>query len=206
MIFSVPNYERVNESLVRYNYSELFANIVSEVRRRGEKVDSDDLVQNDWVGDLDWIPTVIQTTFWAGNIPGCLVWGLCNDRFGRRNTIFWSHVVYFIGNLGTLLLPVFLYLMESSTLKTVLTVSLLSLFRLSAGFSHHTVAHLPCLLALEYCGINHRTIPIMCLMVSYCLASISTPLLSSLMSHWSQLAIPTTALVLPVILLSRSVV
>ena len=203
MIFSVPNYERVNESLVRYNYSELFVNIVSEVRREGERIDSDDLVQNDWVGDLDWIPTVIQTTFWAGNIPGCFVWGLCNDRFGRRNTIFWSHVVYFLGNLGTLIVPICLSLLDKSPIRTVLSVSLLGIFRLSAGCSHHTVSHLPCLLALEYCGINHRTIPIMCLMVSYSFASISTPLLASLMSHWSQLALPATALVLPVLLLSK---
>ena len=203
MIFSLPRYERVNESLVRYDSSDLFVNIVVEVRFAEERVDIDCLVQNDWVGDEDWIPTLIQTTFWAGNILGCPLWGLCNDRFGRKNTIFWSHVVYFIGNLGTFLLPISLYILENSTIKTVLSVSLLSLFRLSAGFSHHTVFHLPCLLTLEYCGINHRTIPIMCLMFGYSLASITTPLLSSLMSHWSQLAIPTTALVLPVILLSK---
>ena len=70
--------------------------------------------------------------------------------------------------------------------------------------SHHTVSHLPCLLALEYCGINHRTIPILALMISYSLASITTPLLSSLMTHWTQLALPATVLVLPVIVLSRS--
>ena len=159
--------------------------------------------QNDWVGEQDWIPTLIHTTFWAGNVLGCLIWGFSNDRFGRRNTIFWSHVVYFLGNLGTLIVPICLSLLDKSPIRTALSVSLLGIFRLSAGCSHHTVSHLPCLLALEYCGINHRTIPIMCLMVSYSFASISTPLLASLMSHWSQLALPATALVLPVLLLSK---
>ena len=43
----------------------------------------------------------------------------------------------------------------------------------------------------------------MCLIVSYSLASVTAPLLSSLMTHWSQLALPAAALVLPVLLGSK---
>ena len=153
--------------------------------------------------DLDWIPTMIQTIFWAGNVLGCFLWGFCNDRFGRKTTIFWSHLVYFLGNLGTCLVPVLLSLLTDRATRNILTVSLLSLLRLAAGCSHHTVSHLPCLLALEYCGVSHRTVPVMCLMISYSLASITAPLLSSLMTHWSHLALPAAALILPVILGSK---
>ena len=151
--------------------------------------------------DLDWIPTMIQTVFWAGNVLGCFLWGFCNDRFGRKTTIFWSHLVYFLGNLGTCVVPpLLLRLVTHRAARNILTVSLLSCLRLAAGCSHHTVSHLPCLLAIEYCGIRQRTVPVMCLIVSYSLASITAPLLSSLMTHWSQLALPAAALVLPVVL------
>ena len=153
--------------------------------------------------ELDWIPTLIQTIFWAGNVLGCFLWGFCNDRFGRKTTIFWSHLVYFLGNLGTCLVPVLLSLLTHPATRNILMVSLLSLLRLAAGCSHHTVSHLPCLLALEYCGLQHRTLPVMSLMISYSLASITAPLLSSMMIHWSHLALPAALLVLPVLLVSK---
>ena len=70
---------------------------------------------------------MIQTVFWAGNVLGCFLWGFCNDRFGRKTTIFWSHLVYFLGNLGTCVVPVLLRLVAHRGTRRILTVSLLSL-------------------------------------------------------------------------------
>lgn len=56
--------------------------------------------------------------------------------------------------------------------------------RFLVGMAHHTVSHLPYLIAVEYCGIKTRTYPLLAVMASYTTASLAIPLLAKILPAW----------------------
>ena len=56
--------------------------------------------------------------------------------------------------------------------------------RFLVGMAHHTVSHLPYLIAVEYCGVRTRTYPLLAVMVSYTSASLAIPLLAKILPAW----------------------
>merc|ERR1719209_1510513 len=52
--------------------------------------------------------------------------------------------------------------------------------RFLVGCAHHTVSHLPYLIVVEYCGVSSRTVPLLMVMMSYTLASLTLPWLAIL--------------------------
>jgi len=59
--------------------------------------------------------------------------------------------------------------------------------RFLVGVSHHTVSHLPYLLAIEYVGVKSRVWPLLVMMASYSAASCLTPFAASAMADWRPL-------------------
>ena len=146
----------------------------------------------------DWVPTLVHTLFWAGNIAGCVVWGASNDwwvsilritlhyflvfSYGRRPTILMSHIVYFLGGVGTSVFPfVFSFISDDSTRGWLNGISLcfsrlihyLTFFfysdlflRFLVGCAHHTVSHLPYLV-----GIVDYTDYTMFIVLNLCIVS-----------------------------------
>ncbi|XP_040576645.1 organic cation transporter-like protein isoform X2 [Lepeophtheirus salmonis] len=142
-----------------YNYSDQFPTLVSEAN---------------WVCEQDIRPQIISTVFWIGNAIGSLIFGISNDLLGRKKTIFISHLIYLIGTIMTLFLT------------QVYTFQLLA--RLLVGVSHHTISHLPYLLAIEFCTEKTRVVPLLIVMISYSLSSIILPILSAFyIQHWTHL-------------------
>lgn len=139
---------------------------------------------SDWVCSEDWKPLFIQTIFWVGNTIGCCLWGFTNDYLGRRPTILITHSVYFVAGVATLFVKDFVSL---------------SILRFLVGSAHHTVSHLPYLLVVEYCGVTSRTYPLLMVMVSYSVASMTVPWLAFALSDWRHLAAIGAALILPII-------
>jgi len=140
--------------------------------------------ENNWVCEDDYKPFLIHTVFWAGNIVGCFVWGFTNDFFGRKPTVLMTHIVYFLAGAATLFAPNF---------------PLLIICRFLVGCAHHTVSHLPFLIVVEYCGVASRTVPLMMVMVSYTMASVTVPWLAMALPSWRFLALIGAALIVPVI-------
>ena len=114
-------------------------------------------------------PAIAHQLFWSGNIVGYVFWGYTNDNFGRRPTVLMSHLAYFFGGLMTLIGWNF----------WVIGIS-----RFLVGMAHHTVSHLPYLIAVEYCGVKTRTYPLLAVMVSYTSASLAIPLLAKILPAW----------------------
>jgi len=152
-----------------YNHDLVFPTIVS---------------QNDWVCEEDWRPMVIQTVFWVGNTVGCFVWGFTNDRFGRKPTVLLTHGIYCIAGILTLCSQNMVFL---------------CICRFLVGSAHHTVSHLPYLLVIEYCGVKTRIVPLLMMMVSYSLASMTIPWIAMALPSWQYLAVLAPAAVLPVL-------
>ncbi len=114
---------------------------------------------------------------------------------GRRPTVFATHLLYTVGNVLTFAAPSFWYI---------------AVCRFLVGMAHHTVSHLPFLLsesaisvnvfnlsqciktALEYCGVEYRTIPLLVMMSSYTAASLSIPFLTVVLPAWHYLLILAT--------------
>jgi len=153
-----------------YNHDLVFPTIIS---------------QNDWVCDDDWKPTFIHTTFWIGNTVGCFVWGFTNDKLGRKPTVLLSHLVYSFFGFATLFSQDFIYL---------------CICRFFVGCAHHTVSHLPYLLVIEYCGVESRIYPLLMVMVSYSVASMTIPWVAMFLPSWNYLAIIAPTAILPVLL------
>ena len=69
-------------------------------------------IQNDWVCEDDYKPTMIHTVFWVGNTIGCFLWGFTNDLQGTKKKkliiIFcssvqsWKKTNSFVGTPGLL--------------------------------------------------------------------------------------------------------
>jgi len=53
--------------------------------------------------------------------------------------------------------------------------------------AHHTISHLPYLIAVEYCGVKTRTYPLLAVMASYTSASLAIPLLAKILPAWRSL-------------------
>lgn len=140
--------------------------------------------ENNWVCDEDYKPMVIHTVFWAGNIVGCFLWGFTNDFFGRKPTVLLTHGLYLFAGAATLFAPSFPFLVVC---------------RFLVGCAHHTVSHLPFLIVVEYCGVSSRTIPLMMVMVSYTMASVTVPWIAMALPSWRLLALVGSALILPVV-------
>jgi len=117
-------------------------------------------------------PTIAHQLFWSGNIVGYLIWGYTNDNLGRRPTVLLSTLAYFFGGLLTLFSPYFW---------------LIGISRFVVGMAHHTISHLPYLIAVEYCGVRTRTYPLLAVMVSYTFASLAIPLLAKILPAWRSL-------------------
>jgi len=145
-----------------YDFAEIFPTLTSE---------------NDWVCENDDKPNYVEMVFWSGNIIGFLLWGYTNDSFGRRPTIVISHIVYTVGNIMTFVFTDF---------PSIL------ICRFLVGSAHMTISHLPYMLAIEFCGEKHRTYPLFCLMASYGLSSIFTPVLAMYLSSWQSLLMVAT--------------
>jgi len=141
--------------------------------------------QNDWVCEEDWRSTVVHTVFWIGNTVGCFLWGFTNDRFGRKPTVLITHGIYFLAGVATLFSQNYIYL---------------CVCRFLVGCAHHTVSHLPYLLVIEYCGVESRTVPLMMMMISYSVASMTVPWVAMVLPSWRYLAVMAPAAVLPVLL------
>lgn len=92
--------------------------------------------------------------------------------FGRRPTVLLSTLAYFFGGLLTLFSPYFW---------------LIGISRFVVGMAHHTISHLPYLIAVEYCGVRTRTYPLLAVMVSYTFASLAIPLLAKILPAWRSL-------------------
>merc|ERR1719323_1935715 len=116
--------------------------------------------------------------FWIGNVFGCLIWGIMNDRFGRRPTVLGSHLCYLVGGLVTLFVVHDFYLLAAC--------------RFLVGVAHHTVSHLPYMIAIEYCGKNRRTIPLFTMMASYSAGSLTIPFLTKVFPSWKALLLVAT--------------
>jgi len=129
-------------------------------------------VQHHWVCENDKNPTIAHQLFWSGNIVGYIIWGYTNDNFGRRPTVLLSHIAYFLGGLLTLFSPYFW---------------LIGISRFMVGMAHHTVSHLPYLIAVEYCGVKTRTYPLVAVMAAYTTASLAIPLLAKILPAWRSL-------------------
>ncbi|TRY78354.1 hypothetical protein TCAL_01737 [Tigriopus californicus] len=93
-------------------------------------------------------------------------------RMGRKPTVLFSHVVYFLGGIGTYFAHGFVPI---------------AIARFMVGMSHHIISHLPYLIALEYCGVKKRVIPLLTMMLAYSLASVTIPIISHELSHWHEL-------------------
>ena len=52
---------------------------------------------------------------------------------------------------------------------------------------------------VEYCGVSRRTVPLLMMMVSYSLASLSIPWVAMLLPSWRLLALIGSLAVLPVL-------
>lgn len=126
-------------------------------------------MQHHWVCENDKNPTIAHQLFWSGNIVGYLIWGYTNDNLGRRPTVLLSHLAYFFGGLLTLFSPHFW---------------LIGISRFMVGMAHHTVSHLPYLIAVEYCGVKTRTYPLLAVMAAYTTASLAIPLLAKILPAW----------------------
>lgn len=54
-------------------------------------------------------------------------------------------------------------------------------------------------LVVEYCGVSYRTVPLMMVMVSYTVASLTVPWLAMALSSWRVLALTSSLAILPVL-------
>ena len=54
-------------------------------------------------------------------------------------------------------------------------------------------------LVVEYCGVSYRTVPLMMVMVSYTVASLTVPWLAMALSSWRVLALTSCLAILPVL-------
>ena len=54
----------------------------------------------DWVCDEAWIPTLSQSLFFAGSIPGTLFFGWFSDYKGRLPTIIISNIIAFVTGIA----------------------------------------------------------------------------------------------------------
>lgn len=163
-LFVAPPHDCSSSGYVNetYNFSSNFPTLTSE---------------NDWVCENNEKPSQIEMVFWSGNIVGFLVWGYTNDRYGRRPTIVISHIVYTIGNVLTFVFTDF---------PSIL------ICRFLVGTAHMTISHLPYMLALEFCDESHRIYPLFCLMASYSMSSILTPVLAMYLPSWQSLLMVAT--------------
>merc|ERR1711971_994039 len=127
---------------------------------------------------------LIQTVFWIGNIIGCFVWGFTNDYFGRKPTVLLTHGLYFLAGAATLTAPNFTVLM---------------ICRFLVGCAHHAVSHLPSIIVVEYCGVSSRTVPLLMVMMSYTLASLTLPWVAMLMPSWRLLSLTAALAILPIL-------
>ena len=58
---------------------------------------------------------------------------------------------------------------------------------------------------VEYCGVSQRTVPLLMVMISYTVASLTVPWLAMALSSWRDLAIISCTAVLPIIFCYRCV-
>jgi hypothetical protein len=56
---------------------------------------------------------------------------------------------------------------------------------------------------VEYCGVSSRTVPLLMVMMSYTLASLTVPWVAMLLPSWRLLAIIAATAILPVLLAWR---
>jgi len=140
--------------------------------------------ENNWVCEDDYKPMLIHTIFWIGNTVGCLLWGFTNDFFGRKPTVLLTHTVYVLAGAATLMAPNFTALL---------------ICRFLVGCAHHTVSHLPYLIVVEYCGVSSRTVPLLMVMMSYTLASLTLPWVAMLMPSWRLLSLTAALAILPIL-------
>jgi len=144
----------IKKGVVAYDYTSLFPTLTSD---------------HHWVCENDKNPAIAHQLFWSGNIVGYVFWGYTNDNFGRRPTVLMSHLAYFFGGIMTLIGWNFW---------------LIGISRFLVGMAHHTVSHLPYLIAVEYCGVKTRTYPLLAVMASYTTASLAIPLLAKILPAW----------------------
>jgi len=144
----------IRKGVIAYDYTSLFPTLTSD---------------HHWVCENDKNPAIAHQLFWSGNIVGYIFWGYTNDNFGRRPTVLMSHLAYFFGGLMTLISWNFW---------------MIGISRFVVGMAHHTVSHLPYLIAVEYCGVKNRTYPLLAVMASYTSASLAIPLLAKILPAW----------------------
>ena len=120
---------------------------------------------------------------------------LPSHRYGRRPAIVLSFTLYFVGNILTFVATNFWSIVVC---------------RFLVGVCHHTSSHVPYLLgkicawyriayshylyfkALEFCGVERRTIPLLALGLAHTVASMSIPFVSYLMPSWEMLLLFAT--------------
>jgi len=156
-----------------YNHGSVFNTITTE---------------SDWVCEEDYKPMLIHTVFWIGNTIGCFIWGFTNDFFGRKPTVLITHTFYLLAGAATLVAPNFLAIL---------------ICRFLVGCAHHTVSHLPYLIVVEYCGVSSRTVPLLMVMMSYTLASLTVPWVAMVLPTWRLLSVIAAVAILPVVLCWR---
>merc|ERR1719150_1710961 len=104
LIFSAPpprNETNCSNETKCANGSSNFITITELLRDAHSYLEQKHQYSNNWIENEEWKVTLIHSIFWTGNIIGTFLWGISNDKYGRKRTIFWSNFVYFLGNLGT---------------------------------------------------------------------------------------------------------
>ena len=114
----------------------------------------------------------------------------------------WKFVVDFSNRWGDTFVTAvsWTFWVENANLKPTL------MFYAAATFSHpvcfffflRAILTVSCAV-VEYCGVSSRTVPLLMVMMSYSLASLTLPWVAMLMPSWRLLALTASLAVLPVL-------
>jgi len=146
--------------------------------------------ENDWVCGDGWRATIIITCFWIGNMIGAWVLGMGADKIGRKPIIIICYVFYGVFGLASAFVKNFYGFL---------------FLRVAVGAVHHTFAHLPYVLVVEFCTTNRRTVPLMLTMVTYTAGSLLGPGLAYALWNYQTLLIVAASPCLLIILLFKFV-
>jgi len=145
---------------------------------------------HNWLCGEAWRPYIIVTCFWIGNMVGAWILGMGADKFGRKPIVIICYLVYGVFGLASAFVTNFYGFL---------------FLRLLVGTVHHTFAHLPYVLVVEYCTKNRRVVPLLMTMMTYTSGSLLAPALAYAVWDWSILLILSSAPCLLIILFFKFV-